>query len=259
MRMKDVGWVWEGQGLDPGVHPSIFGAGEGAKYFGLSRACFMFHPNNDLAMQKMSDLEEIVCDISKWKFRDTEHGGSEHWVDAKPESVRAEAENVSRLSTKYPNITGAIHDDMKGLVEREHCAPEQYAEIYAALKNHNPRLNLWAVVYTHELNPADWAGFEPFMDVINLWVWRAKDLPKLDEGVERCREMFPDKPLIMGCYLRDYTAAAPVPMELLKLQWEKLLRHLQEGTVAGYSILGAVLIDGQQEQAAWVRDFIAAN
>ncbi len=259
MRLKDVGWVWEGQGLDPGVDPSIFGIGEGCEYFGLSRAVYMFHPNNDLAMRKLSGLDEVVCDIAKWKFKDAEHGGSEHWIDAAPESVEREATLVSRLSVQFPNLTGAIHDDMRGLVKRENCTPEQYAGIYEALKSANPALKLWSVVYTHELQPEEWAGFEPFMDVINLWVWEVKNLPHLDEGIARCRELFPGKPLNLGCYLRDYPTVAPVPMDLLKLQWETLLRHLEAGTVDGYSILAAVLIEGQQEQAEWVRDFIAAN
>jgi len=259
MKLKDCGWVWEGHGLDPGVDPSIFGVGEGAPYFGLSRACYMFHPNTDLAMRKMSHLTEVVCDISKWKWRRTDDGGAATWVDASPASVRREAETVSRLSLTFPNITGAIHDDMKGLVRRENVTPDQYADIYFALKNHNPNLRLWAVVYTHELNPGDWTGFEPFMDIVNLWVWNAKDLPKLDEDLERCRAMFPDKPIIIGCYLRDYPSVAPVPMDLLKLQWGKVLRYLHEGKIVGYSILGAVLIDGHQEQANWIRDFIAAN
>ena len=67
-----AGWVWEGQGLDGGVDPSIFGVGEGARYFGLKRAVYMFHPNDDLAMEKMRGLDEVVCDISKWKFRRAE-------------------------------------------------------------------------------------------------------------------------------------------------------------------------------------------
>jgi len=259
VKLKDLGWVWEGQGIDPGVPPSIFGVGEGAPYFGLSRACFLFHPNDDLALRKMTHLEEVVCDISKWKWRWTENGAPQCWVDARPVSVRAEAENLSRLSLKYPNLTGAIHDDMRGLIQRENVTPDQYAEIYAALKSHNPALRLWSVVYTHELDPADWAGFQPFMDIVNLWVWNAKDIPQLDDDLERCREMFPDKPIIIGCYLRDYPTVAPVPMHLLKLQWEKVLRYLNEGKIAGYSILAAVLIDGHQEQANWVRDFIAAN
>lgn len=259
MRMRDVGWIWEGQGLDPGVDPSIFGVGEGAEYFGLRRACYMFHPNTPLAMQKLSHLDEIVCDISKWKYRRTDDGGAAHWVDASPASVRAEAENVSRLSVEFLNISGALHDDMRGLVKREGYSPDDYAPIHAALLSANPKLKLWAVVYTHELKPEEWAGYTPFMDVINLWVWEAKNLPHLDGYVEECRGLFPQKPIILGCYLRDYPTVAPVPMELLTFQWERLACYLEEGQVQGYSILGTVLIDGQQEQARWVRDFIAAN
>lgn len=259
MRMKDIGWVWEGQGIDPGVPPSIYGVGEGAPYFGLTRADFLFHPNEEHALRKMARLDEVVCDISKWKWRWTAEGAPQPWVDASIASVCAEAGNVSRLSLKFPNITGAIHDDMKGLVQREGITPGQYVEIYNALKSANPRLRLWSVVYTHELTPADWDGFQPFMDIVNLWVWNAKDLPKLDDDLERCRQLFPGKPIIMGCYLRDYTTAAPVPMDLLKLQWEKVLRYLNEGKIIGYAILAAVLIDGHRQQADWVRDFIAAN
>ena len=259
VRMKDFGWIWEGQGLDPDVYPSIYGVGEGASYFGLDRACYMFHPNNDLAMQKLSHLKEIVCDISKWKWRRTEDGGTANWVDASPESVKAEARNVSRLSMNYPNITGAIHDDMKGLIAREKYDPEDYSRIYKALKIDNPNLKLWSVVYTHELNPADWEGYTPYMDVVNLWVWNARDLPKLGENLRLCREIFPGKPIIIGCYLRSYPDNSPVPMDLLKHQWNLVLDRLKKGEITGYSILGTVLIDGHQEQAQWVREFVAKH
>ena len=51
----------------------------------------------------------------------------------------------------------------------------------------------------------------------------------------------------------------PVAMNLLKHQWECVARGVRDDTLAGYSILATVLIDGQQEQARWIRDFIAAN
>ncbi|MCG3196530.1 MAG: hypothetical protein GHCLOJNM_01006 [bacterium] len=259
MGLRDVGWIWEGQGLDPGVPPSIFGVGEGAEYFGLERVCFMFHPNNDLALGKLSDKKEVVCDISKWKFEDSPSGGARHLVDCAPESVKREAENVSRLAAKFPNLTGAIHDDMKGLVERGGIRIEQYGEVYQALKSNAPNLKLWSVVYTHELDPEAWAGFVEFMDIINLWVWKSADILKLDEDLARCRNLFPGKPIILGCYLRDYTLRAGVPMELLKFQWERVERYVNEGLIQGYSILAAVLIDGHQEQANWVRDFLASR
>jgi hypothetical protein len=39
-------------------------------------------------------------------------------------------------------------------------------------------------------------------------------------------------------------------------QWRLLINALSDGLVDGYDILATVLIDGQLEQAEWVRDFI---
>lgn len=259
MKLSDVGWVWEGQGLDPGVHPSILGVGDGCRYFGLTRANYMFHPNTRFAMDHMSWLDEVTCDIAKWKYRDSENGGSDHWVDASPETVRSEAELVSRLSLDYPNIAGVFHDDMLGLVRREGMTPEQYLSVYSAAKSANPELKLWIVVYTHELEAAEWADFEPFMDVCNLWIWHSEEVVDQDEGIAQCRERFPDTPLVMGCYLRDYTKRAPVALDLVKAQWDSVLRNLEAGTLDGFSILSANLIDGHLEQAQYIRDVIAAN
>jgi len=257
--LRDVGWVWEGQGLDPGVHPSIFGIGEGAKWFGLRRVHFLFHPNTELAMEKLRGLDDVVCDISKWKFKHTEKGGSICYCDPSFETVRDEAANVSRLSRKFPNITGAIHDDMKGLIERAGISGDRYSDIYGALKKDNPKLKLWSVAYTHELDPRVWKPFLPFMDVVNLWVWNAKDLPKLDEGVAKTRDIFGDKPIVVGCYLRDYTTRAAVPMDMLKHQWERVAALVAEKKIAGYAILASVLIDVHETEARWVRDFIARH
>lgn len=259
MNLKQVGWCWEGQGLDPGVDPSILGVGDGCRFFGLTRANYMFHPNTEFAMQHMAWLDEVTCDIAKWGYVDTERGGTDHKVDSSPERVRSEAELVGRLSLKYPNITGAFHDDMLGLARRDHLTPELYAGVYDALKRANPKLKLWVVVYTHELEAPEWADFAQFMDVINLWIWKSEELVNQDTGIARCREVFPDKPIMMGAYLRDYTMRAPVPMDHVKVQWESIARNVENGTLDGYSILSGNLIDGQLEQATWIRDFIAAH
>lgn len=259
MNFRDAGWVWEGQGLDPGVFPSVFGVGEGARYFGVSRAWYMFHPNDDLGMEKLRGLKAVICDIAKWKYRDSEDGGITHWVDADPEAVRAEAETISQLSARYANIAGAVHDDMLGLIRREGYEPSDYAPIYRALKSRNPKLNLWAVVYSHELDAETWAPYLPFIDVVSLWVWEAQNLSRLEEYVARCRTIFPGKPINVGSYLRNYPTLSPVPMELLRVQWETMLDLFRKGAIDSYSILGTVLIDGHRQQAEWVRDFIATN
>lgn len=256
MDLRKYGWIWEGQGLDPGVNPSIFGVGEGAEYFGIDRVCYMFHPNDELAMTKLRDFEEVICDISKWKWKRTDDGGAANWVDSSPQSVRKEARKVGHLSTKFTNISGALHDDMRGLMEREGYRPEDYQDIYKALKSENDEIKLWAVVYSHELDE-DWDDYEPFIDVVNLWVWNARDIPKLQDYIRKAKRVFPDREIVVGCYLRNYPEEAPVPMDMLRKQWDAVGRNLKTGEIDGYSILGTVLIDGHQEQANWIREFIS--
>jgi hypothetical protein len=173
--------------------------------------------------------------------------------------ILAEAKLTGRLSLKYPNITGAFHDDMLGLARREGLTATQYGEIYAALKSASAALKLWVVVYTHELDAPEWTDFGQFVDVVNLWTWNAADVPKQDAEIARCQEVFPGKPIMVGAYLRDYPTVAPVPMPMVELQWESILRNCQSEAVSGYSILSGNLIDGHLEQATWIRDFIAVN
>ncbi len=116
------------------------------------------------------------------------------------------------------------------------------------------------VVYTHELDAEEWDALERYIDVVTLWVWNAKPTwGGVDDEIARCRERFAGKPVVMGAYLRDYPSAGPVPMQMVKLQWEAIGRRVADGTLAGYSILSANLIDGHQEQARWIREFIGAG
>jgi hypothetical protein len=273
-KLAEAGWIWEGQGLVGGVDPSIFGVGEGAEYFGLKKVCYMFHPNDELAMEKLTRFDEVVCDIAKWKFRrcqgettqSIEGGGAPELVpavrmyrDGTVATMREEAETVSRLSLKYQNVTGAIDDELFGHVKREGITPEEYGSVYHALKKANPHLKLWGVLFDFELENKNLPPYLSYMDLINVWVWNSKDFSSLDRVLERCRELCPSKPLVLGCYLRDFFAQRPMPLDMLKFQWEQILKHVTRGTIDGYSILAACLIDGQIEQARWVRDFIRLN
>ena len=59
------------------------------------------------------------------------------------------ANNGNGNQGRVEQVTGVVIDAV---------FPEELPEIYSALKNANPALRLWSVVYTHELNPEDWAG-----------------------------------------------------------------------------------------------------
>lgn len=253
----DAGWVWEGQGLDPGVPPSVFGVGDGAEFFGLRKARYMFHDNNAIGLGRLAAMKAVSCDISKWRYRSVHDKAFECYCDSNPASVLAEAERVSKLSLQFPNIAGAFYDDLMGLLRREERGPEILGAIRDALHTHNPKLNLSCVVYTHELTETRfWKVVEKAVDEVTLWVWGFERLATLEEDLLRCRRLFPEKTILMGCYLRDYPSAAPMPMEAVQRQWRFLERALADERVQGYDILGTVLIDGQYDQACWVREFI---
>ena len=89
------------------------------------------------------------------------------------------------------------------------------------IRDLNPNLNLWTVVYTHEFENVEfWTAMRPHMDVITLWIWKSEDILHMPDYVEQCRKLFPDKPIVMGVYLRDYTKVAPIPVDQVKRQME---------------------------------------
>jgi len=271
VRLADFGWTWEGQGFVGGVGLSTYGLGEGAEYFGLKKVFNMYRPNDDLAMEKLRPFEEVVCEISPNRPISCGERCVESFYDLTPSKFVAEARNIGELSMRHSNIKGAYIDDSLGRPERKPHAitPELYSSIYSALKKGNPDLKLWALVFSEQLYEEDWVGFKSQMEVINLWLFASKELTNLDRHVDRCREIFPNRPLVLGCFLWDYPSMKfsqgdfekghAVPMDLLKLQWERVLKYLEAGKIDGYTILGAYQIDGAPEQARWVRDFIAAN
>jgi hypothetical protein len=150
-------------------------------------------------------------------------------------------------------------DDLYGKIRTEGITPGQYAAVYEAAKKHNPGIRHWGVVYTHELEPAKWNGFQDLLDIVTLWFWDSKSVFELDRHLETCRSIFGDTPVVIGCYLRDFTILAGVPLDRLQFQWERILHYVRNGEIAGYSVLGGFLIDIHEEQARWVRDFIAAH
>ena len=146
-------------------------------------------------------------------------------MDGKIETKCREAATVGRLSRSFPNVSGAIDDDLLGIIRREKITPEQYRPVYEALKKENPKLNLWIVVYDRELDKNHWAGFQPFADVINLCVGnQTKDFSRLGHFLDQSEEIFPDKPINLVYRLRDFGSRplGPVSMDSLEPHWKDI-------------------------------------
>lgn len=260
MKMVRAGWVWEGTGFDPGVLPTVYGVGEGVRYFGVPGATFIFHPNNRTNLAKLSHAEAVVADISKWVWYETKaENGRFTFAQRRgdnPETAAEEGEKLSALALEFPNIRGAFIDDTHWVSKHPAFTEDNPRKIKEAVQRRKSSLDLRIVAYTHELEQ-DWLDcWKDSVDVISLWVADSSELPKTKEYVERCRMVFQKQKIEMGIYLRDYSKRRPVALDLLECELDAIRGLLASGDLAGYDILGACLIDQHPEQAGLIRSYI---
>jgi len=223
----------------------------------------MFHPNNEIALEHLQGFEQVVCEISKWKVRragDPEDCGVVHYHDSAIETKLQEARSVNALAGRFLNIRGAIDDDLGGVVRRKVVSADRYAEVYAALRRGRPEMRLWTVVYSTELNKANWEGFTDFIDVVHLCVHsQVTNFGNIERYLDQSGDLFPGKPINLIYRLTDFTPPGPIPLEHLKSHWRTILSLVERRRIEGFAILGGFLIDSFPEQARWLRDFIKAN
>ena len=178
-----------------------------------------------------------------------------------PESDVECAENLSRFSLKYPFVKGGMMDDMtSGLKSVTPEKVKQIASVGAALKKHTPALELFGVVYRHELGVKDFSAVHSLIDGVNLWFWHQEELLELENAVELCRQNFPGKKILLGLFLHDYgTADAGAMPELLLRELKGARKLMAQGKIDGLVILGDREILKWPEQAAVVRGFLEAG
>jgi hypothetical protein len=219
----------------------------------------MFHPNNKLAMEKLQPMQEVVCDITKWKSSPSSYSGVQHHCDTRPTTVLEEARGLAGLSGAYPNLKGAYLDQSLGGMGHGSLTPADLESIQNTLRESNRSLQLWARIQGEELGQEEWRPFAPYIDVIQLRIRNSGNLRFIDRYVDRCQEEFRNKRIVLACCLWDYLTHSPMPRELLEFQWKKVLDLKEANKIAGYLIVATYLIDCTERQAGWVRDFIAAN
>ena len=154
-------WVWDGPAIDFPMGPSIMGLGEGPRYFNAENVMFLFAETTDFALKKLSVFKKVVCDITKWKFVE---GGKYVALSSKEEALK-----ISRLSLSYKNIVGGIMDDLIQLKQ-----VDEVKEANKALKKYNSALELYGVIYTHELDSPKLENYLPYIDVVNLWILKTR-------------------------------------------------------------------------------------
>jgi hypothetical protein len=173
---------------------------------------------------------------------------------------QSDLEPVLALAAQFPNITGAIMDDFfhapdaDGKVSRVSVA--QLAEFHAALHAVPRPLDLWVVLYRHDLE----FGVQDHVaqcDVVNFWTWEPAQLWNLEANFARVEAMAPTKRKVLGCYMYDFNEGKPMPLDVMEHQCTLGLRWLREGRIDGMVFLASCICDTGLDAVEWSKRWIA--
>jgi hypothetical protein len=189
---------------------------------------------------------------------------------------------VLDLAKKFPNITGVYLDDfiVKAKVQPDGhklgqpaLRVEELKQAREQMKAAGRPLEIWATLYTHEINPArklaepvfqacepSLATFFDQFDVLTLWTWNSEEIPELEANLAALEKLAPKNARIaLGLYLWDFHNRKPVPVELMKHQCDVGLKWLKEGRVSDLIFLANTMLDVGMPSAEFARDWVKKN
>ena len=246
-KLNDYVWVWGGPTAQWGGSMDDDSLLQGGQYFGARNVLYVYGPHSDTMLSLLNPFDRVVCQI----------GSNCRNPEAVPPDTVAEAEQLSALSLRFPNVVGAVVDDFDTGAEK--FPATKMAALHTALRSRNPSLKLHVVTYTERRHD----GYEdllPYIDVVTMWVWKQCDIAVLDASLKAIRGEFPGKAVYMGVFLHDYGETdAAQPVERLNYQFDRGRAYLAEGLLDGIIILGDREIRKHPVQAAFVRDYLARH
>lgn len=233
-------WLWGGPTMEQGGSMQPDTLAYNAPFFNAENGIYANGTVDRDMLKVHGNMKKLLCRISA--------------PGQLPENDEECAGNLSKLSLEFPNITGAVLDNISS------AQGGQTARISAKLKEHNPALELYGIIFNDELADKDYSAVAPHLDGVNLWFRNQEELLELEKAVAHCRYHFPGKKLLTGLFIHDYgTADAGTLPELLLHQLKGARYLLKQGKIDGLVIMGDREILKWPEQAALVRGFLAAQ
>ena len=162
------------------------------------------------------------------------------------------------LKPNFPNFTGCFLDDYfcKHDIGQKQLPIEQVAERVHA---HGLRLSIVHYSDQNGIKPE----FLPTLkccDEISFWFWRSANISTMPDQVCRFRDFIgPEKDMLLGLYMWDYTLHAPVAGARMEEQLEYALRFLHDGTVSGLIFHPSYLASLEVPSVRLSKDWIAAH
>lgn len=260
--LADVGYCWEGQGRDPGVPGNAMGPGDGAKWFGLNKCMFLWEPVTAAVLNALDAARMVEVVLSPTPYlnqtsdeRDDAGNLVRQHVTTKVTDFSWTAMSSRVTAAKnaianHPNIKGVIFDSLpKNFEDSGLTWSIAKAAIGAGLK-------IWTVSFGHDMRGRMWERAAPHIDCLTLWAWQ--DDFTIDQHIAWAKQAVPNAALYGGIFLRDYVAKAAMDLGWLDKRLKQIGTAIQRGDLAGYCVLGTVLIDLHPDQAKMVKDWIGA-
>lgn len=263
MNLTDYLWLW---GQDSGTHHSVVDKDgnsmwrlpgenkmeprEGAEYLGIPNMCRIAMGNKpeppfDGEMEKLSGMKKVAWSIIGDEGSKRNYGG------------QTDIDEVLKLAGKYDSLVGGVMDDFFGPERRNTYTPSVLHAL--ADKLHGAGLDLWSVIYEHQLDLPIEAQLGE-CDIVSFWTWKGENLRNLEENLSILESKITDKQtLYAGCYFWDYGGKAPMPMELMKYQLEVYKKWLQEGRIQGIIFCSNCIADIGLETVEYTKKWIEDN
>ena len=210
---KSSGRKWEG--------PTVEQA-EGCRLMGIPNDCFIRWGNKPA--HPWGDYIEQFRQLKRFAFGITDGGNGTVWDKLDWA--------INEIKPAFPNFTGGFLDDFFAV--KEHTQTEDVVKKIAD-RLHENDLRLSIVVYSDQdgIKPE----FKPYIDMCDetsFWCWHSENLGQHEGSVRQMRDFIgPDKSLLMGVYMWDYTLGEPVPASRMEMQLEFAERLLREEVVTG--------------------------
>ena len=214
--VREAAFKWPGRAVDQA---------EGCRLLGIPNNCVIRWCN--MPKYPWGDYFEQFKDLKRISFGI--HDGGSGTID---EKMRIAFEE---LQPRYPNLTGCFLDDYFLSHKDKNYVPDikKLGEISDAVHAHGLRLSVVAYADQVGLRPE----FKPhfgLVDEVSFWFWKGSNIPTMSDQIRRCRDFIgPDKDMLLGLYMWDFTTAAPVPADLMRQQLSFAERFLADRTING--------------------------
>ena len=140
---------------------------------------------------------------------------------------------INELKPAMPNLTGCFLDDFFEPTQKLTLPLSDMAKVSDTV--HENGLRLSVVLYADQEGvKKEFKRHLDFCDETSFWFWKSSSIVTMRDNVRRCRDLIgPDKDLLLGLYMWDYTLGAPVPADRMEQQLENATSFLADGTVSG--------------------------